>query len=93
MIGAAVTLLLTNENVRQILMQTLGNAGDLLKTGSEKVKASVSQGAENVKESVTTSSTIFRDTVKAGKAGFHESVERHRTPSPATEEATDEQQP
>lgn len=93
MIGAAVTLLLTNDNVRQMLTQTLCSAGDLLKTGGAKVKESVTSGAENVKETVATSSTIFRDTVNAGKAGFHESVERHRAPQPTAEVTPDEQQP
>ncbi|MDN6115726.1 MAG: hypothetical protein L0I86_11235, partial [Enterobacterales bacterium] len=37
MIGAAATLLLTNESVRNMLMQTVANAGDLLKTGGAKV--------------------------------------------------------
>ncbi|MDN6110473.1 MAG: YtxH domain-containing protein [Enterobacterales bacterium] len=83
MIGAAATLLLTNESVRNMLMQTVANAGDLLKTGGAKVKDGVMSGAETIKETATTSSTIFRDTLKAGKEGFTESVERHRQPAPA----------
>lgn len=93
MMGAAVTLLLTNDNVRQMLTQTLSSAGDLLKTGGTRVKETVASGAENVKETVATGSTIFRDTVSAGKAGFHESVERHRATQPTMEETPDEQQP
>lgn len=97
MIGAAVTLLLTNDSVRQTLTQTLtqtlASAGDLLKTGGDKVKSSVASGAESVKESVAAGSTIFRDTVKAGKAEFQASVERQRTTAPAPEETSNEQQP
>lgn len=93
MIGAAATLLLTNENVRNMLMQTLSGAGDLLKTGGQKVKDSVMSGAESIKDTAATSGTIFRDTLKAGKEGFQESVERHRHPQAAAEEGTDEQQP
>ncbi len=93
MIGAAVTLLLTNESVRQTLTQTLASAGDLLKTGGDKVKSSVTSGAESVKESVAAGSTIFRDTVKAGKAEFQASVERQRATASAPEESPNEQQP
>lgn len=93
MIGAAVTLLLTNDSVRQTLTQTLASAGDLLKTGSDKVKSSVASGAESVKESVAAGSTIFRDTVKAGKAEFQASVERQRAATAAPEETPDKQQP
>lgn len=95
MIGAAVTLLLTNESVRGTLMQTLAGAGDMLKTGGIKVKDSVKNGTSAVKESASAGATIFRDTVKAGKDGFQESVERHRHPGePETEseEKPDEQQ-
>lgn len=93
MIGAAVTLLLTNENVRNMLMQTLSGAGDMLKTGGQKVKDTVISGAENIKDTATTGGTIFRDTLKAGKDGFQESVERHRHPQAQAEEGKDEQQP
>ncbi|PWC11117.1 hypothetical protein B4923_14580 [Brenneria roseae subsp. americana] len=93
MIGAAVTLLLTNESVRNMLLQTVANTGDLLKTGGAKVKDGVKSGAESLKETATTSSTIFRDTLKAGKEGFNESVERHRQQGqPADEEPQNEQQ-
>ncbi len=92
MIGAAATLLLTNESVRNMLMQTLSGAGDMLKTGGAKVKDTVMSGAENIRETASTSGTIFRDTLKAGKEGFQESVERNRQ-QPAVEEPKDEQQP
>ncbi|RLM20089.1 hypothetical protein BIY29_15785 [Brenneria alni] len=93
MIGAAVTLLLTNEGVRNMLLQTVASTSDLLKTGGTKVKDGVKSGAETLKETATTSSTIFRDTLKAGKEGFNESVERHRQQGqPANEEPQDEQQ-
>ncbi|MBG6243870.1 hypothetical protein CS369_01610 [Candidatus Symbiopectobacterium sp. 'North America'] len=93
MIGAAVTLLLTNDSVRQTLTQTLTRAGYLLKTGGDKVKSSVASGAESVKESVAAGSTIFRDTVKAGKAEFQASVKRQRATASAPEETPNEQQP
>lgn len=80
MIGAAVTLLLTNDNVRNLLLQTACGAGDLLKTGGGKVKDTVLSGADTIKETASTSGNIVRDTLKAGKQGFRESVERHRQP-------------
>ena len=80
MIGAAAALILSNESVRNTLLQTFANAGDLLKTGSSKVKDAAESSANSVKETVATSSAIFRDTVQAGKDGFQESVERHRQP-------------
>ncbi|QTF07609.1 hypothetical protein HC231_06480 [Brenneria izadpanahii] len=93
MIGAAATLLLTNESVRNMLLQTVASTGDLLKTGGAKVKDGVKSGAETLKETATASSTIFRDTLKAGKEGFNESVERHRQQGqPASEEPHNEQQ-
>ena len=96
MVGAAVTLLLTNDSVRGMLMQTLAGAGDMLKAGSSKVKDGVKNGSEAIKETATSSAAIFRDTMKAGKDGFQESVERHRQPTamPFDDEGVaDEQQP
>lgn len=78
MIGAAAALILGNESVRNTLLQTFANAGDLLKAGGSKVKDAAESGASSVKETVAASSTIFRDTVQAGKEGFQESVGRHR---------------
>lgn len=96
MVGAAVTLLLTNDSVRGMLMQTLAGAGDMLKAGTSKVKDGVKTGSETIKETATSSAAIFRDTVKAGKEGFQESVERHRQPAATpfdNEDVADEQQP
>ncbi|MGL5240266.1 MAG: hypothetical protein ACRC85_05645 [Kluyvera ascorbata] len=95
MVGAAVTLLLTNDSVRGMLMQTLAGAGDMLKAGTSKVKDGVKNGSETIKETATSSAAIFRDTMKAGKDGFQESVERHRQPTAMPfedEDAADEQQ-
>lgn len=78
MIGAAAALILGNESVRNTLLQTVTNAGDLLKAGGGKVKDAAGAAAESVKESAKTGSEIFRDTVTAGKEGFQESVARHR---------------
>jgi hypothetical protein len=96
MVGAAVTLLLTNDSVRGMLMQTLAGAGDMLKAGSSKVKDGVKNSSEAIKETATSSAAIFRDTMKAGKEGFQESVERHRQPGAMPfddEDVADEQQP
>lgn len=95
MIGAAATLLLTNDNVRGMLMQTLSGTGEMLKTGGSKVKDAVMSGAENIRDTAATSSTIFRDTVSAGKEGFQESVARNRKAAPTldNEDSNDEQQP
>jgi hypothetical protein len=95
MVGAAVTLLLTNDSVRGMLMQTLAGAGDMLKAGTSKVKDGVKNGSETIKETATSSAAIFRDTMKAGKEGFQESVERHRQPAAPqfdNEDVADEQQ-
>ena len=96
MVGAAVTLLLTNDSVRGMLMQTLAGAGDMLKAGSSKVKDGVKNSSEAIKDTATSSAAIFRDTMKAGKEGFQESVERHRQPGAVPfddEGVADEQQP
>lgn len=96
MVGAAVTLLLTNDSVRGMLMQTLAGAGGMLKSGTSKVKDGVKTGSETIKETAASSAAIFRDTVKAGKEGFQESVERHRQPAAMpfdNEDVADEQQP
>ena len=96
MVGAAVTLLLTNDSVRGMLMQTLAGAGDMLKAGSSKVKDGVKNSSEAIKDTATSSAAIFRDTMKAGKEGFQESVERHRQPGAVSfddEGVADEQQP
>ncbi|WP_228350946.1 MULTISPECIES: YtxH domain-containing protein [Limnobaculum] len=85
MIGAAAALILGNESVRNTLLQTFANAGDMLKSGGSKVKEKAETTAESVKESVMTSGAIFRDTVQAGKEGFQESVERHREQEKADE--------
>ncbi|WP_051215912.1 hypothetical protein [Ferrimonas futtsuensis] len=82
MIGAAAALILSNENVRGNLMSMLGNAGDLLKTGTDKVKQTATQTASNVGSNVSMGTDVFKDTLAAGKAGFKESVERHRSPEP-----------
>ncbi|KPZ69110.1 hypothetical protein AN944_03126 [Shewanella sp. P1-14-1] len=91
MIGAAAALLLSNDKVRGKLMDVVSGAGDMLKTGSGKVKETASQTASSVKENVTNSSEIFKDTYSAGKEGFQASVERHYQ-APA-EEATAETEP
>lgn len=78
MIGAAAALILGNESVRNTLLQTFANAGDLLKTGGGKVKDAAGSAAESVKEGAKAGGEIFRDTVTAGKEGFQESVARHR---------------
>lgn len=94
MIGAAATLLLTNENVRNMLMQTLSGTGEMLKTGGSKVKDAVMSGAGNIRDTAVTGGTIFRDTVSAGKEGFQESVARNRkAPQPDAGEPDHEQQP
>lgn len=77
MIGAAAALILSNDNVRNTLMQSLSGAGDMLKTAGSKIKDGVSNTASTVKDKATTSSEILRDTVHAGKEGFRESVSRH----------------
>ena len=91
MIGAAAALILGNESVRNTLLQTFANAGDLLKAGGSKVKDAAETGASSVKETVTTTSAIFRDTVQAGKEGFQESVGRHRQSEAGQEEDEHEQ--
>ncbi|WP_246201521.1 hypothetical protein [Budvicia diplopodorum] len=80
MIGAAAALILGNESVRNTLLQTFANAGDLLKTGSSKVKGAAESDTSSVEETVTATSAIFRDTVQAGNEGFSGSVEGHRQP-------------
>lgn len=95
MIGAAATLLLTNENVRNMLMQTLSGTGEMLKSGGGKVKDAVMSGAENIRDTAVTGGTIFRDTVNAGKEGFQESVARNRKApeQPSLGDDDHEQQP
>ncbi|MGL4859101.1 MAG: hypothetical protein ACRC5A_05060 [Enterobacteriaceae bacterium] len=90
MIGAAATLLLTNDSVRQLLLQTLSGTGEFLKTGGEKVRDEVKSGVDSVKQSAVTGGTIFRDTIRAGKEGFHESVKRHGKPAAEAAEETAE---
>ncbi len=99
MIGAAAALILGNENVRNNLLQMFTGAGDMLKSGGEKVKESAYQAGSSIKENAskagasvkqtaTTGNEIFKDTINAGKQGFHESVERHQAsakPTVATE--------
>lgn len=93
MIGAAATLLLTNENVRGMLMQTLSGTGDMLKSGGSKVKDAVMSGAGTIRDTAATGGTIFRDTVSAGKEGFQESVARNRKATqPESGDDSDEQQ-
>jgi len=93
MIGAAATLLLTNDSVRGMLMQTLSGTGEMLKTGGSKVKEAVMSGAGSIRETAATGGTIFRDTVSAGKEGFQESVARNRKAAePECGDDGDEQQ-
>lgn len=98
MIGAAAALLLGNENVRNNLLQMFTGAGDMLKSGGEKVKESAYQTGSSIKESAykagasvkqsaTTGNEIFKDTINAGKQGFQASVERHQN-----EEVTPDEQ-
>lgn len=93
MIGAAATLLLSNDSVRGMLMQTLSGTGEMLKTGGSKVKEAVMSGADSIRETAATGGTIFRDTVSAGKEGFQESVARNRKAAePECGDDGDEQQ-
>ncbi|WP_051252798.1 hypothetical protein [Ferrimonas kyonanensis] len=80
MIGAAAALILSNDNVRGNLMNLVSGAGDMLKTGTDKVKQTATQTASSVSDNVSMTSDVFKDTFAAGKAGFKESVERHRQP-------------
>ncbi|WP_298444962.1 hypothetical protein [uncultured Ferrimonas sp.] len=80
MIGAAAALVLSNDNIRGNLLSMLGNAGDLLKSGGDKVKSAATSTASNVSGNVNMSKDVLRDTVAAGTAGFKESVARHRQP-------------
>ncbi|WP_198287509.1 YtxH domain-containing protein [Photobacterium marinum] len=80
MIGAAAALVLSNENVRNNLLQMLSGAGDMLKTGGSKVKDTTVNTAQNVSDNIQMGNEIFRDTFNAGKQGFQESVARHRDP-------------
>ncbi|WP_076411902.1 hypothetical protein [Shewanella sp. UCD-KL12] len=84
MIGAAAAMIMSNENVRNSMMQMFMGAGDMLKTGADKVKQGSAQTASSVKNNVNAGSEIFRETYQAGKQGFNESVERHRAPDEAT---------
>ena len=77
MVGAAATLVLNNETVRSQLLGLLGNAGELLKTGGEKIKQETSNTASSVSSNVSMANNIFHDTLAAGKAGFRESVEKN----------------
>lgn len=104
MVGAAAALVLSNENVRGQLMGLLTGAGDLLKTGAGKVKEGAKSTASSAGENLNMGSEIFRDTYAAGKAGFQDSVARHRQPQqdaaeptmspaqPSDEQLSDEQQ-
>jgi len=102
MIGAAAALILGNENVRSNLMQMFTGAGDLLKSGGEKVKETASQTGSSIKEnalktgasvkkSVSTGNEIFKDTLSAGKQGFKASRERHQGDSELAEQALQEE--
>ncbi|WP_051201816.1 hypothetical protein [Ferrimonas senticii] len=87
MVGAAAALILSNENVRNQLLGLLGNAGDLLKSGGEKVKSAASTTASNVTGGVAMGADVLRDAMQAGTTGFKESVARHRTPAEAADVA------
>ena len=88
MVGAAAALVLSNENVRGQLMGLLTGAGDLLKTGAGKVKEGAQSTASSAGENLNMGSEIFRDTYAAGKAGFQDSVARHRQPQQEAAEPT-----
>ncbi|WP_299020393.1 YtxH domain-containing protein [uncultured Photobacterium sp.] len=78
MIGAAAALVLSNENVRNNLLQMLTGAGDMLKAGGSKVKETTMNTAQNVSDNLNMGNEIFRDTLNASKQGFQDSVARHR---------------
>ncbi len=78
MVGAAAAVLLSNENVRNKMLELVSGAGGMLKTGGSAVKDTATNTASQVRENVTTGGEIFRDTFVAGKEGFQQSVERHQ---------------
>ncbi len=89
MIGAAAALVFSNETVRGNLQALLGQAGELLKTGGEKVKcsansavATAAETASNVSacvgDNVQMGTDVLKDTASAASAGFKASVAKHR---------------
>lgn len=70
MIGAAAALILGNESVRNTLLQTFANAGDLLKGHVGKAQETTEQPAGNVKDSVMTGGAIFRDEMQIDEDDF-----------------------
>lgn len=70
MIGAAAALILGNESVRNTLLQTFANAGDLLKGNAGKAQETTEQAAADMKDSVMTGGAIFRDEMQTDEDDF-----------------------